>query len=307
MALLSHFLDSLIRSYRYLARLLAILAPLGSTDAHLLVYAAMFQGSFRSAFSAAQEVAALSSDHMVKNWPDFFESYLPVPLHVLIRFGKFEEVLLLPFPEDPVLYCTTTASLHYARGIAHAALGDTSAARAEQSLFREARTKVAPSRMHFQVKADEIMAIAEEMLEGEILYREGKHEEAYARLRRGVELDDGLAYMEPWWVDRRQVGGCSTHFWSDCRGWMVPVRHALAALLLDQGHADRALPIYRADMAPTKHPDNIWSLRGLLECLEKLGKGAEKCPGETEEVRRKVAERAKDADVQVEVSCYCRR
>ncbi len=37
-------------------------------------------------------------------------------------------------------------------------------------------------------------------------------------LRQAVELDDNLSYTEPW-------------------AWMHPPRHALAALLLDQGHA----------------------------------------------------------------------
>jgi hypothetical protein len=88
---------------------------------------------------------------------------------------------------------------------------------------------------------------------------------------------------------------------------MVPARHALAALLLARGHADQALPVYRADMAPTKHPDNIWSLRGLLECLETLGTTAELFAGETIMVRQKLEARSKETDVTVEVSCYCRR
>lgn len=129
--------------------------------------------------------------------------------------------------------------------------------------------------------------ISEEMLEGEILFREGD-EKCYEHLRKAVALDDSLPYMEPW-------------------GWMVPARHALAALLLARDHADQAIGVYRSDMAPTKHPDNIWSLRGLLECLEKLGPKAELTPGETEVVRKKVAERSRDADMEIKVSCFCRR
>lgn len=86
---------------------------------------------------------------------------------------------------------------------------------------------------------------------------------------------------------------------------MTPVRHALAALLSDQKHFARALPVYRTDLR--KHPDNIWSLTGLLECLERLGKDAEIVEGETGLVKKKVEQVRRDADVDVTVSCYCRR
>lgn len=158
-------------------------------DAHLLVYAALFLARFQEAYTAASYVALLSDKASVLAYPDFMESYVPTPIHVLIRFGKWKEILSLPFPEDLELYCSTTATLHYARGLAHAALGDTKSARACQQEFRAARTRIPASRMHFQVKVDDQMAIAEQMLEGEISYREGKHEEAYARLRMAVKLD----------------------------------------------------------------------------------------------------------------------
>ncbi|KAI9001777.1 TPR domain-containing protein [Hyaloraphidium curvatum] len=257
-------------------------------DLHLLIYAAMFQANFSLSFNYGQSMLALCTDKAVRAWADQLESYVPLTIHVLIRFGKFREILELPFPEDPEVYCATTASLRYARGIAKAALGDVAGAREEQALFRAARAAVPKTRMHFQVSVDAILAIAEEMLEGEIQFREGRYDTCFDHLRKAVELDDGLNYMEPW-------------------GWMTPARHALGALLLAAGRAEQAMPIYRADMAPCKHPDNIWSLRGLLECLETLGPKAELYPGETEEVRRKVERKVRETDVDVKVSCYCRR
>jgi hypothetical protein len=50
---------------------------------------------------------------------------------------------------------------------------------------------------------------------------------------------------------------------------MVPVRHALGALLLERGldkDIIEAEIVYRADL--DKYPDNIWSLSGLKKCLE---------------------------------------
>ena len=77
---------------------------------------------------------------------DFFESYLSIRQHVLIRFGKWREIMAQPLPADPALYCNTTAMIHYARGVAHAALGEVAAAEAEQALFRAAALRVPKSR-----------------------------------------------------------------------------------------------------------------------------------------------------------------
>jgi hypothetical protein len=47
-------------------------------------------------------------------------------------------------------------------------------------------------------------------------------------VRKAVRRDDSLAYTEPW-------------------AWMHPPRHALEALLMEQGHYVEAEEIYRDD------------------------------------------------------------
>lgn len=54
---------------------------------------------------------------------DWLEGFLAMRVHVLIRFGRWPDILELPLPADPELYSTTTAMLHYARGIALSATG----------------------------------------------------------------------------------------------------------------------------------------------------------------------------------------
>ena len=63
---------------------------------------------------------------------------------------------------------------------------------------------------------------------------------------------------------------------------MQPTRHALGALLLEQDRVEDAAAVYRADLGldatlrrPCQHPDNVWSLHGYHECLERLGRPAE--------------------------------
>jgi len=137
------------------------------------------------------------------------------------------------------------------------------AAAAEQALFREAAKRVPKSRYLHNVPCVQLLAVAEEMLEGEIAYRRGEHDTAFARLRAAIALEDDLPYDEPW-------------------GWMQPIRHALGALLLEQGHAAEAETVYREDLGlggtlprAQIHPDNLWALRGLLDCLQRRGEVAE--------------------------------
>jgi hypothetical protein len=90
---------------------------------------------------------------------------------------------------------------------------------------------------------------------------------------------------------------------------MHPPRHALAALLLEQGHYDEAEEIYRDDLGLNgkiqrcaQHPDNVWSLHGLVECLQKRDDGIE-LPA----LQRKLAYALEMADVPITSSCMCRR
>ena len=111
------------------------------------------------------------------------------------------------------------------------------------------------------------------------IYRERKFDEAFALLREAVALEEGLTYDEP-------------------PGWMQPVRHALGALLLAEGHAAEAEEVYRADLQ--RHPNNCWALLGLRQSLEHQGKTAEAA-----ELAPQVAAAWARADVQPLASCYC--
>ena len=136
--------------------------------------------------------------------------------------------------------------MHYAKGVAHAALGNVPAAEAEQALFRAAAQRVPEVAPAPQRPCLQLLAIAEEMLEGEIAYRRGEHDAAFARLRAAIALEDDLPYDEPW-------------------GWMQPVRHALGALLLEQGRAAEAEAVYREDLglaAPCPAPRSIPTICG---------------------------------------------
>jgi hypothetical protein len=63
---------------------------------------------------------------------DWLEAFVAMKVHALVRFGRWQEILDEPLLDDPELYSATTAMLHYAKGVAHAAGTQIAAAEAEQ-------------------------------------------------------------------------------------------------------------------------------------------------------------------------------
>jgi tetratricopeptide (TPR) repeat protein len=260
---------------------------------HFIVYSAMFQGNSRAALEAADELAEqLTPDLLAIESPpmaDWLEAFVPLRTHVLVRFGRWDELIAQPLPEDVELYCTTAATLHYGRGVAHAAKGQLTQAHAERDAFAEAYARIPDTRYLFNNTAHDILAVAGEMLDGEIDYRESRFDDAFAHLRRAIELDDSLPYDEPW-------------------GWMQPTRHAYGALLLEQGRVAEAAQVYAADLGldptlarPCQHPGNVWSLHGYHECLQRLGR-----TDEAALIGQQLDLLKARADVPILASCACR-
>jgi len=287
--------DAITADERYLARngAMNFYTMYRCHDYHFKVYGAMFLGQSEAALSTAARLAdSIPEDLLRVESPpmaDWLEGFLAMRVHVLIRFGRWQDILELPMPADPALYCVTTAMLRYAKGVACAALGRVAEARAERELFLLAQAAVPATRMLFNNTCTDVLAIAGAMLDGELDYREGNIEAAFASLRRAIELDDGLPYDEPW-------------------GWMQPTRHAYGALLLEQGRVAEAERVYRADLGfddtlprACQHPGNVWSLHGFHECLVRLGR-----LGEAAIIEQQLKLTAALADVPIESSCFCR-
>jgi tetratricopeptide (TPR) repeat protein len=260
---------------------------------HFVVYSAMFQGQSQVALAAADELAQQLTPELLSvpspPMSDWLEAFVPLRIHVLIRFGRWDDLIAEPLPADVNLYCTTSATIHYGRGVAHAAKGQLAQAHAERDAFTEAYSRIPDSRYLFNNTSRDILAVAGAMLDGEITYRETHFDEAFDHLRRAIALSDALPYDEPW-------------------GWMQPPRHAYGALLLEQGHVELAAKVYAADLGidatlgrPCQHPGNVWSLHGYHECLQRLGRTAEAAA-----IGRQLELAEAHADVPILASCACR-
>ena len=157
-----------------------------------------------------------------------------------------------------------------------------------QRKFEEAAAKVADDRHIHVVTCQQILGVAREMLAGEINYHHGDYDAAFSHLRQAVVNEDSLPYDEPW-------------------GWMMPSRHALGALLLEQGLVEEAMAAYEADLGlddsvirSNQHPDNVWALVGLDKCYRKLGKVRE-----AQLIKPRLAFALSRADKEIKRSCFC--
>jgi len=261
---------------------------------HFKIYGAMFAGQYETAITTADQMLATLPEELLRvespPMADWLESFVSVKQHVMVRFGRWHEIIAQELPADQSLFSVTTAMIWYAKAVAHGVLGNVTEAKACAAGFDAALARVQESRYLFNNRCIDILAVAREMMLGEIAYRERLYPEAFEHLRNAVALDDALPYDEPW-------------------GWMQPARHALGALMLEQGHVEESLAVYEADLGlndslprACQHPDNIWSLKGYHECLQKLGRMQE-----AEAVRARIEKLEKTSDVSIKFSCFCRK
>jgi tetratricopeptide (TPR) repeat protein len=260
---------------------------------HFRLYAAMFAGQSRVALDTVELLERSIPEQLLRvespPMADWLEGFMGMRVHALIRFGRWEDILALKLPHDQSLYSVTTTMIRYAKGVASAALGKIEEAEKERELFKKALINLQPSRTIFNNSCLHILQVADAMLNGEIEYRKNNTDEAFIHLRRAIKLDQELPYDEPW-------------------GWMQPPRHAYGALLLEQGEFEEALDVYSTDLGlndvlprAMQHPNNVWSLHGLVECLTTL-----KRYDEAKLLKKQLDLAVAMADVPIKSSCFCR-
>ena len=173
------------------------------------------------------------------------ESVTASPMLVMVRFGRWRDVLAAPGGEDGPLGQTFR---HYARGTALAKLGDVAGAESEMKALAAARAQVKddPTMSMFQNPQTAIAAIPALLLEGRIAEAKGDVDGAVAAYQKAVAAEDALDYDEP-------------------ADWPLPARETLGAALLRAHRYAEAEQVFRDDLARNRH--NPRSLFGLAAAL----------------------------------------
>ena len=219
---------------------------------HFLWAASTMQGQSALSIDSARRVVANVRIEQVEAFPTV-EFFRTVPLLSLVRFGKWDEILVEPHPHEGFMFAK--AIWHYARGIAYAAKGNTTAAEEEAVALSPLKDDVSVRFLDSRdYPGSTLVGIAIDLLQGEIAYRSGDYKTAAFEFEKAVLKQDSLPYTEPPF-------------------WYYPTRQSLGEALLQGGDADAAEAVFRKDLE--YYPHNGWSMFGLAQSLEAQGRSAE--------------------------------
>jgi TolA-binding protein len=197
-----------------------------SHNLHMLLFAASMDGQGGLATQAGKDYAKLTGNNMY---------------HVLtlVRFGRFDEIPAISTkPNGDV----ALGIWHFSQGYAALKMNDIKKAENQlKELQKLAENSDGRFRFH---SAENLLGTVKGILEGEIHWAEGDLGAALMSFQEGVMFYDNLDYDEP-------------------EPLPFSPRHWLGALYLEMDQPDNAADTFKKELE--NHPNNGWSLYGLLE------------------------------------------
>jgi tetratricopeptide (TPR) repeat protein len=213
-------------------------------DLYFLAAAASMDGHYATAKEAADKLVAQVSPH-VKEMPQL-QAFLTVQTAVLVRFNRWDDILKRPQPNINLRVANTM--WHFARGMAFAATGKLTQGEGEHQAVTEGLESTAQDETFDMSlnKAHDVLKIASDVLAAKLSMARNERNQAIAKLRDAVAIQDSLRYAEP-------------------PSWFYPVRESLGAVLFLDRQISEAEEVFREDLQ--RNPRNPRSLFGLLQVL----------------------------------------
>ncbi|MCI0748289.1 MAG: hypothetical protein L0Y58_23030, partial [Verrucomicrobia subdivision 3 bacterium] len=244
-------------------------------NVHFLWYATDLEGRSKDSIEAAKKVSGYTIGLMCGAIEGPRQRYLP--LLARARFGKWNEILTEPAPAEN--YPFDRAMWHYARGLAFAATKRPDEAQREFDAFTKLQSSDAVKAMdNPYFPGTKILAVGEQVLAGKIAGARGKDDKMLEHMRKAVEAEHQLSYMEPPY-------------------WYYSADLSLGAALLKAGKAADAEKVFRDDLK--EFPNCGWQLFGLEKSLRAQGKEAE-----AKDVAREFRKAWKYADTELDLAWY---
>ena len=251
--------------------------PLGyyPHNIHFLWSAASLLGDSRTAIEAAKKTAEKVPVGEMKEL-HFLQNFAATPLLAYTRFGKWNDILTYPKPNDDIKHLKLI--WHYARGIAFS----------KKHNIKEAIEELdAIAQISKDPEMEELIAtgfdngktiseLAYEVVAGEINIEEGNLDKAIKHLKKAVEIEDNLIYNEP-------------------SSWHIPPRQNLGNALLLKKNYEEAEKVFTEDLSDLRQ--NGWSLMGLYKSLKAQGK-----TDEAKKIKDEFDNAWKEADISIDTS-----
>ena len=189
------------------------------------------------------------------SYENTYQQYLyMMPVMAWVRMGKWNEII--NDRERPDERWTYAGLLHdFAKGLAYVNTNDIAAAKKHLAELQKKAKDDILNKIDTPFNSPSQGAyIAENILNGSILFHEKKYDDAFMALFRAIQMEESLIYVEP-------------------RDWLIPARQFLGAYLLKLNKPQEAEKVYRTDLE--WNPGNGWSLLGLSQSLKVQGKQKE--------------------------------
>jgi hypothetical protein len=178
------------------------------------------------------------------------EGFAITPTIVLVRFGKWDDIMKLADPGKDLPVCQHV--WHFARGVALARTGKPDDAERERAAMNEIAKSLPPDAMFGMLNtASSIVDLSDTYLSAQIALARKDPKSAIALLTKAGKQEENLIYDEPpvWWL---------------------PVRESLGATLLKYNKPADAENVFRAELEWS--PRSGRALAGLMQSLKAQNK-----------------------------------
>jgi hypothetical protein len=212
---------------------------------HFLMWAAERQGRADEAVFQARKVAKQAHDSMAGLQLGLYQAFYVMPLYQLVRFGRWDEILGEPVPEEKLAY--VQGIWRYARALAFMHKDQAKKAGEELASLDDLidHGDFGGLTVGF-ADPKALLTIGAGVVKGEMAAHRKKYDAAVAHLDQAVRLEDALPYDEP-------------------PDWVMPSRQVLGAVLLEAGRPSDAESVYWSDLK--RNPENGYSLYGAWQAL----------------------------------------
>ncbi len=230
-------------------------------NVHFLTMVYNYQGRYRDSLRASQEIMDAGNQPGEEKSRTGLEARL-ARLRTLVRFEKWNEILDGNSLPQEGAYEVFKAWRYYATALAQLSKGEVAAARAQLDLlerehawlkekFGKAKDIPQAGRQRQQLRA---LAVAPFEIQARLLARDGKADEAIAKLKDGIEEEIKLGYSEP-------------------PIYPQPMEEVAGKLCLELKRWQDAEAFFRA--ALERDPGSGRAYFGLMQAQQALGKDAE--------------------------------
>jgi tetratricopeptide (TPR) repeat protein len=227
--------------------------PLGyyPHNIHFLSFAAAMQGQQEKALHACLRLQTKYPANSLEKYKGL-QRLQVAQYHINVRFGKWNELLILPEPSEKLFYSQVV--YHYAKGLAYAKKGDRVRSDRELNILDSLSQHEEIKKTFVNLsKLTDVCMVASNIIKGEQALSESPAE-AISFFKQAREFEKLLVYSEP-------------------PTWSVPVNHFLGDAYLKNKQYAEAEQTFREDQA--MFPMNGWSLYGLYMSLKEQGKAKE--------------------------------